>query len=660
MVAILASVGCCIHTIVSPSPRRQTTAGISIVVASFAFGASYSSLFATEILKAGGNYKLSGHIVDVLYADTSSCRLVVSADTLTIGSKQYFNRQGIVKADIDATGLSIGDNVRANGKIYTRYTESFSFDYTAYLENHHFEFDAWAYSITATGGSTSSLKATLAQVRHSLVGRLEQSGVSASNIRLLQALFLGDKSQLSPDIKQAFSDCGIAHLLAVSGLHVGIIYGILTFIFFTICHIKRKVVGYVFVVVALWFYAMLAGMSPSVTRATIMMSTMALSACFYRRYNVYGSMALALLIILLIDPTSLFSVGLWLSFSAVAGIVTFYPMVKRIFWPKNPILNILSDIIIVSFVAQASTLPITLVVFHTFPNYFLPNNIVISAIATPLMGSTLLTIVLSFVPYLGLAAGYVTDGLITCLRSYVQTASAWPYAVVEDIPFGGAESALLIVMLICLGYALAVGELKYWKRFFAAATIFCLVSLGIELINANCARLATFSSQGDQNIVVSNGNKATFYVADPSSSAVYNSISSICTEWRIQEYEVEELRKGMAFAMGNNRMIVGTTRPQGYAPDSVHNDMCVLIGDEMPLNDNTFDRYVIQSQHTWYNEWNHLPSDCSVEHDMQGWICYLPTNVANGIIISSIDMPPCWNVPSYISAYLLKLLGYTK
>ncbi len=192
------------------------------------------------------------------------------------------------------------------------------------------------------------------------------------------AMLLGDKSEIDQDVRDAYGAAGVAHILAVSGLHTGIVFLIVSMLF---SPLKRNRsfswLYYIIVLTSIWFYALLTGLSPSVTRASLMLSFVLVGLLIKGKYQVVNSVAASAFFILLIQPWLIFSVSFQLSYLAVFGIVLLYPKLHRIIVPPEKITGYIWKIICVSIAAQIATFPLVIYYFHQFSPFFIASNILI-------------------------------------------------------------------------------------------------------------------------------------------------------------------------------------------------------------------------------------------------------------------------------------------
>lgn len=212
----------------------------------------------------------------------------------------------------------------------------------------------------------------------------QQFVLTSQEAGLASALVLGVKEGLDDEIVQAYSNTGTMHVLAVSGMHVGLIYYVLVLLLGWLKPLKGDKVYFAsFVVAFLWFYAFVTGLSASVLRAVLMFSIVAIGQAFSRRTQIYNTLALSAFALLLYDPWLVYSVGFQLSYVAVLGIVYFYPPIYQL-WDSSRwwVVDYFWQIICVSIAATLATFPLGIYYFHQFPNYFLLSNVVVLPVST--------------------------------------------------------------------------------------------------------------------------------------------------------------------------------------------------------------------------------------------------------------------------------------
>ncbi len=202
------------------------------------------------------------------------------------------------------------------------------------------------------------------------------------------------------------------HILAVSGMHVGIIYILLNTILIFSKNKYGKVIKVIIIVISLWLYAFITGLTPSVCRAALMFSFIAIGSIYSKQNNTYNSIFSSAFILLIINPFNFFSIGFQLSYVAVLGIVALQPIIYKSIYVKNYILDKTWSLFSVTLAAQIATTPLTLYYFHNFSTYFWLSNLIIVPMI-PII--TYLAILILIVPFLPIIQEYTSKLLIICI-----------------------------------------------------------------------------------------------------------------------------------------------------------------------------------------------------------------------------------------------------
>ncbi|WP_194777131.1 ComEC/Rec2 family competence protein [Pararhodonellum marinum] len=279
-----------------------------------------------------------------------------------------------------------------------------------------------------------------------------QIHLHVSDIRakqIAEALLLGQKKELDPELKAAYVTAGAMHILAVSGLHVGIIYGF----FFLLLKpyqltFHLRVFYLTAVIVLIWAYALLTGLSPSVMRAATMFTLIGLAQMKSRNPSIFNPLALSALLLLMYDPNLLYAVGFQLSYAALTGILLFQPLIVKWWEPKNKFLEYGWQITSVGLAAQLATFPISAYYFHVFPSYFILSNLVAIPGAFLIMSIGIPFLLLSWIPFLGNFLGYLLDLAIQLLNLLIMSIQNLPFSQISSIALKPLEILLYGLFLI--------------------------------------------------------------------------------------------------------------------------------------------------------------------------------------------------------------------
>ncbi|WPP49933.1 ComEC/Rec2 family competence protein [Catalinimonas niigatensis] len=339
------------------------------------------------------------------------------------------------------------------------------FDYRQFLiyqhiyHQHYLPKDQW----TSIGSNISNPLISFAYTARSRCRQVFAQGISDPQARgIAQALVLGIKTELDDEIRNAYAAAGAMHVLAVSGLHVGIIYLVLSFLLKPLEHIGKggHVLKAVLCLLALWAYALLTGLSPSVMRAALMFSFIIVAEATRRQTNIYNTIAASAFFLLLFDPYLLMSVGFQLSYLAVLGIVYLQPKIYRWFNPENRWLDWLWGLTAVSIAAQLATFPLGLYYFQQFPIYFWLSNIIVIPAAYLILSLGLLCFAVGLsLPSLLTYPGWLLEKVIQVTNLGVLWIEQLPVSVLKGIYFSSGETLLLYG---AIGFLLM---LFYYRRF---------------------------------------------------------------------------------------------------------------------------------------------------------------------------------------------------
>ena len=296
-----------------------------------------------------------------------------------------------LKRDSSNVILNVGDTfiVNSNLKEVKKPLNPYEFNYKNYLKNQQINhqiivFERELFPIAKT---KITLKNIAAQIRTKIIRSLKKYGFKNDELAVIKALILGQRQDISENLLESYTGAGAIHILAVSGLHIGIILMLLTVIFKPISYFKHgKTLIAVIIILLLWMYAIIAGLSPSVVRAVAMFTAITIGMYLNRPSNVYNSLIISMFFLLLFHPFYLFEVGFQLSYLAVFFIVWIQPKLFNIWISKVWILRKIWQLFTVSMAAQIGVLPLSLYYFHQFPSLFFISNLVI----IPFLGAILI------------------------------------------------------------------------------------------------------------------------------------------------------------------------------------------------------------------------------------------------------------------------------
>lgn len=341
------------------------------------------------------------------------------------------------------------------------------FDYVGFMQNKGFSGSAYANSLSwlKTGRQSSSIKAKALRVRAKMLDVYKGFGLDHDAYSFISAITLGYKADLSDDLKDAFRASGTSHVLAVSGLHVGVIYIVIIFLFsFLGRRGKFFVIKQLLVLLCLWAYVFITGMPVSVVRAAIMLSLMCIGNMLNREGITYNTLAVAAFFILIINPFNLFDVGFQLSFAAVIAILFFQPKLSKLYNPKTKVVDYIWNLLMISLAAQLGVFPLVLYYFGTFPTYFFITNLLVLPFIAIIIYSAVLLTFLSLLSFLNL---WLLQTLCNLVSIFIQFLIRTVLNVVyffESLPMSVLEGCYISAFQVFLIFALIILLSQYVIR----------------------------------------------------------------------------------------------------------------------------------------------------------------------------------------------------
>ena len=304
--------------------------------------------------------------------------------------------------------------------------------------------------------TSTSFLGFIAAFRLKIQQSLQQYDFSEDELAIMNALLLGQRQDISKELTANYSKAGAIHILAVSGLHVGIILWMLSFVLKPLERYKKgKVIKLVLVLLFLWFFAVLAGMSASVTRAVTMFSAIAIGQFFNKRNAIEQSLIFSMFLLLLLKPLFLFDVGFQLSYLAVFGIIWVQPVFYQLWKPKYYIIDKGWQLITVSTAAQLGVLPISLFYFHQFPGLFFLSNLLIIPFLGVILGTGIIVLGLSYLTILPIFLVDIYGGIISILNRLVAFIARQEAFLFSDISFSFIKMFFsYLVIIACFQFFL--------------------------------------------------------------------------------------------------------------------------------------------------------------------------------------------------------------
>lgn len=354
---------------------------------------------------------------------------------------------------------SISEKIECGNEVmfYTRISEAVSdeefmgFDYRRYLFTKGISGTAFVFpsDIVFRNSKVSSVKNSALQYRDNIVDIYSGWNLAPDNLAVVSALTIGDKSELTDELKNMYSTAGTSHVLALSGLHIGILSAILYILLWPLKRIRNgSLLQSVIVSAVLWAFAFISGLSPSVVRAVTMCSLYLLASLLVENgLSGLYSLTVTAFIMLLYQPLYLFDISFQLSFIAVFSIIIFFPIFNSFLKTGNKALKYVWGMISVSMAAQLGTMPLILYYFGSFPTYFLLANLIVSPIAVCVLSLTLASIVLYGFPLVGALCVFALDFCTGFLNSSMNWICSLEGAKIGSLYVNELQMVILFILI---------------------------------------------------------------------------------------------------------------------------------------------------------------------------------------------------------------------
>lgn len=417
-----------------------------------------------------------------------------------------------LQKDDVAQALSPGDEIifKARVQPFRNLGNPDDFDYErrmkikGYTASAYLPSDNWKL----TGKQIFTLSVLSQKVREKAVRFYRSFELDDGSYAFISALTLGYKNMLTDDMQQSFRVSGTAHVLAVSGLHVGIVFLIFSGLFAFLGKTGKKYqLRQWLIILALWFYAFITGMSPSVLRAVIMLSIVCIGLIRGRKGFTYNTVAIAAFAILIFNPYSLFDVSFQMSFTAVLSILFFQPKLSGLFLINNKLGRYAWDLFTVSLAAQLGVFPLVLFYFGTFPTYFFIANMFI----VPLIGLIIYTTIpliifslLKFYVWIGFAPVFsffrwVLKSLISIVLGVAKIVESFPFSQISDKYITATQVFLTMGFMIAFTLLLTKKQAKYALLALSIALALILTNT-FELTQKQPPQLVVYNQSGVSEI----------------------------------------------------------------------------------------------------------------------------------------------------------------
>ncbi|MCK8493954.1 ComEC family competence protein [Spirosoma sp. RP8] len=368
---------------------------------------------------------------------------------------------------------------------------------------------------------------------------------SRAEYGIVNAMILGVRDDLDTELYRAYSAAGAVHVLSVSGLHVGILFAVLTFLLsFLTKRPRGKLLMAVLQLAILWFYALVTGFSPPVLRSAGMFTLVIVANAFGRQQQLMNTLGASAFFILCFDPYAVFSAGFQLSYLAVAGIGAWQSSLYQTYTFRNKWVNRLWELTAVALVAQLITFPLGVFYFHQFPTYFLLANPIVIVMSEILLPLAMVTLALSWVPYVNELLGWLLQKTAWLLNYAVSQTGQLPGAAWEGLWLSSVAMLLTYAVIFCAVALVMVRNRAYLWAACVSALLLSSVLLWNQYEQAHQQRLAVHFLPHRTAISLTYGHESTLLTdVDPTDTRSFDFyLKNTFGQWGVSRLMVNNLR----------------------------------------------------------------------------------------------------------------------
>lgn len=451
------------------------------------------------------------------------------------------------------------------------------FDYSKYLENKQIYAQLYADVDEIKIGTEieKNIWYYSSKLRTRIIHNLEKNNFNKTELNVAIALIMGQQQDISPEIIRDYQYAGAVHILSVSGLHIGFILIFVTFILKPIPNTKRgSFIKLLIILASLFSFGIIAGLAPSVVRSVTMFSFVAIGNHLRRSVNIYHTLLVSVLLILLFEPSFLFDVGFQLSYLALFFIIWLQPLLASIWLPKTKVLKYIWDILTVSFAAQLGTLPLSIYYFHQFPGLFFVTNLIIIPVLSIIMILGVLVMLLAALNSIPIFLSQLLEWCIYYLNKIINTIASLEQFIIQDIP--------LHFYLLFSSYLLLFTAIIWLKKPSFNRLVMALVSIIILQISCldiqwniqNEQEWIVFNIKRNTLLAERNGENITVYANDSIlKTAQKNNALKAYRIGNLSSLKERKVLKNLFYFNGKKIFILDSS---GVFPKNIHPDIIVL------------------------------------------------------------------------------------
>lgn len=360
-----------------------------------------------------------------------------------------------------------------------------------------------------------SVKAGSFNMQQALIGKYREIGLNKTLFSILSAITLGYKNDLELQTRQAFSKAGVMHVMALSGFNVAVIAFALNILLYFMSHIVYgNILKTLVIILIIWLFAFVTGLSPSVTRASVMISLVLTGKTMNRNLKVSNILYASAFILLTFSPALILDISFQLSFAAVFGILVFHPAIYGLVTFRIQALSKIWQLFSVSCAAQLATLPLTLFYFHQFPVYFWLTNIFVIPLVSVIICIAGVFLLVSFIHPMMVFTGKILSLLLSVLYKGIVLTELLPFSLIDHISISPQQ--LVILVLLVISMALYIWQKKLFYVYAGLVIVILYQAVSIRRITQyNRQRIFLVSSIRDYPVVNLISGRTNYFFTYP-------------------------------------------------------------------------------------------------------------------------------------------------
>ncbi len=401
-----------------------------------------------------------------------------------------------------------------------------------------------------------SITGLAVNTRNQLLGILKNRIPDQKELGVAGALLLGYEEWLDPEVENDYAMSGVLHILCVSGMHVGLLYMILGWIFSPMNKIRwLRHLKFLMFILIIWFYSLVTGFAPSIVRAATMFTFVLAGQWLERPNGIYNTLCASCFFMFLFEPFMIMAPGFQLSFLAVLGIVVLQQPLLYLYQPVSWLVFKIWELAAVSIAAQIATAPLSIYLFHQFPNYFLPANIIAVPLTTLGMYIGLLLFAVDWFNPVAAFIGNILSWLIQLVNEVIAFFGKLPGAITEGIGLSVHEMILLYLIIVLIFFWLTKKSFQYLLSGLLMMMVYLTMRISATAVHQNTNQLTVHHAKGSEVISIID-NRSALMITD---SAFQDLHFSFSVEGSFIENGVEQIKniqtqKGQLYSFSNNKI----------------------------------------------------------------------------------------------------------